>query len=71
MSEIMVQETHDSNPDIRDACARSIIDHATVVEKATGGPEIAAESIDHLVRCLTLLFGLSVSTASTTYKKRK
>lgn len=29
----MVQETYDSNPDIRDACARSITGHATVVER--------------------------------------
>lgn len=102
----MVQETYASNPDIRDACARSIIDHAAVVErdielarkqygidadwtaaslalytqavlqgafilaKATGGPEIAAESIDHLIRYLRLLFGLSDNTASTINKRK-
>ncbi len=97
----MVQETYASNPDIRDACARSIIDHAAVVErdielarqqygieggwtaaslalhtqavlqgafilaKATGGPAIAAESIDHLIHYLMLLFGLKKSESST------
>ena len=97
----MVQETYASNPDIRDACARSIIDHAAVVErdielarqqygieggwtaaslalhtqavlqgafilaKATGGPAIAAESIDHLIRYLKQLFGLKKSENST------
>ncbi len=88
----MVQETYDSHPAIRDACARSILGHAEKVEadiaaamkargikgrwtarslalhtqavlqgafilaKATGGPEIAAQSIDHLRRYVELLF---------------
>lgn len=88
----MVQETYDSHPAIRDACARSIRGHAEKVEadiaevikargiraewtarslalhtqavlqgafilaKATGGPQIAAESIDHLRRYIELLF---------------
>src|SRR5215813_13861794 len=88
----MVQETYDSHPAIRDACARSIRGHAEKIEadiaaaikahgikarwtarslalhtqavlqgafilaKATGGPELAAESIDHLRRYIELLF---------------
>ncbi len=88
----MVQETYDSHPAIRDACARSILGHAEKVEadiaaamkargikgkwtarslalhtqavlqgafilaKATGGPEIAAQSIDHLRRYVEMLF---------------
>ena len=88
----MVQETYDSHPAIRDACARSIRGHAEKIEadiaaaikargikagwtarslalhtqavlqgafilaKATGGPEVAAESIDHLRRYIELLF---------------
>jgi TetR/AcrR family transcriptional repressor of nem operon len=88
----MVQETYDSHPAIRDASARSIIDHAAVVErdiaaamdergitsdwtarslalhtqavlqgafilaKATGGPAVAAASVDHLRRYIELLF---------------
>jgi TetR/AcrR family transcriptional repressor of nem operon len=88
----MVQETYDSHPAIRDACARSILSHAEKIEaditaaikahklkpkwtahglalhtqavlqgafilaKATGGPEAAAESIDHLRRYVELLF---------------
>jgi TetR/AcrR family transcriptional repressor of nem operon len=88
----MVQETYDSHPAIREACARSILAHAAKVEadiaaamaergiagpwtarslalhtqavlqgafilaKATGGPEVAAESIDHLRRYVELLF---------------
>ena len=88
----MVQETYDSHPAIRDACARSILGHAEKIEadiaaamkargikgkwtarslalhtqavlqgafilaKATGGPEIAAQSIDHLRRYVEMLF---------------
>jgi len=88
----MVQETYDSHPAIRDACARSIRNHAETIEadisaaiktrsikpewsarslalhtqavlqgafilaKATGGPGLAAESIDHLRRYIELLF---------------
>jgi TetR/AcrR family transcriptional repressor of nem operon len=88
----MVQETYDSHPAIRDACARSIRGHAQNVEadiaaamaargikpewtaqslalhtqavlqggfilaKATGGPEVAAESVDHLRRYVEMLF---------------
>ena len=88
----MVQETYDSHPAIREACARSILGHAEKVEadiaaamkargikgkwtarslalhtqavlqgafilaKATGGPEIAAQSIDHLRRYVEMLF---------------
>jgi TetR/AcrR family transcriptional regulator, transcriptional repressor for nem operon len=88
----MVQETYDSHPAIRDACARSIRGHAETVEadiaaaikarrikaqwtarslalhtqavlqgafilaKATGGPRVAADSIDHLRRYVEMLF---------------
>ena len=88
----MVQETYDTSPAIRDACARSICGHAATLEsdieaamraramspdwtakslalhtqavlqgafilaKAQGGPEIAAESVDHLRRYIELLF---------------
>ncbi len=88
----MLQETYDSHPAIRDACASSIEEHAARVEadiaealethrinadwtarslalhmqavlqgafilaKARGGPEIAAQSIDHLRRYVQLLF---------------
>jgi TetR/AcrR family transcriptional repressor of nem operon len=88
----MVQETYETAPAIRDACDRSISDHAETLEadieaamrergmspawtarslalhmqavlqgafilaKAKGGAEIAAESIDHLIRYLELLF---------------
>jgi TetR/AcrR family transcriptional regulator, transcriptional repressor for nem operon len=91
----MVQETYDSHPAIRDACARSIRGHAEKVEadisaaiktygvkaewtarslalhtqavlqgafilaKATGGPKVAADSIDHLRRYIGLLFSRS------------
>jgi TetR/AcrR family transcriptional repressor of nem operon len=90
----MVQETYDSHPAIRDACARSIRGHAEKIEadisaaikahgvkaewtarslalhtqavlqgafilaKATGGPKVAADSIDHLRRYIELLFSL-------------
>ncbi|MDF0546551.1 TetR/AcrR family transcriptional regulator [Sphingobium sp. H39-3-25] len=89
----MVQETYDTAPAIRAACASSITSHAERLEadieaamavrgvapewtakslalhtqavlqgafilaKATGGPEVAADSIDHLRRYLQLLFG--------------
>jgi TetR/AcrR family transcriptional repressor of nem operon len=89
----LVQETYETAPAIRDACDRSISDHAETLEadieaamrergmspartarslalhmqavlqgafilaKAKGGAEIAAESIDHLIRYLELLFG--------------
>ena len=88
----MVQETYDSHPAIREACARSIRGHAEKIEadiaaaikargiktewtarslalhtqavlqgafilaKATGGPELAVELIDHLRRYIELLF---------------
>ncbi len=89
----MVQETYETVPAIRDACASSITSHAATLEahieaamrerdmtpdwtakslalhtqaviqgafilaKATGGAEIAADSIDHLSRYIRLLFG--------------
>ncbi|MCE9650447.1 MAG: TetR/AcrR family transcriptional regulator [Parvibaculum sp.] len=89
----MVQETYETAPAIRDACDRSISNHAETLEadieaamqergmspdwtarslalhtqavlqgafilaKAKGGPEIAADSIDHLSRYIELLFG--------------
>ena len=88
----MIQETYDAHPAIRDACARSITDHAAKIEtdiadamerygivadwtaaslalhtqavlqgafilaKATGGPELAAQSVQHLRRYIVLLF---------------
>jgi TetR/AcrR family transcriptional regulator, transcriptional repressor for nem operon len=88
----MVQETFETNPEIRDACEACISGHASTVAadiaeakeaygieadwsaeslglhtqavlqgafilaKARGGPEIAAESIDHLRRYVELLF---------------
>lgn len=88
----MVQEIFQTSPAIRDACDRSISDHAATLEadieaameerglspdwsasslalhtqavlqgafilaKAKGGSRIAADSIDHLTRYLTLLF---------------
>jgi TetR/AcrR family transcriptional repressor of nem operon len=33
-----------------------VIQGAFVLAKATGGPEVAAESLDHLLRYLKLLF---------------
>jgi len=89
----MVQETYETAPAIRDACNRSISDHAATLEadielamrdrgvspdwtagslalhtqavlqgafilaKAKGGAKIAADSIDHLIRYVSLLFG--------------
>ncbi len=91
----MVQETYDSRPAIRDACARSILGHAEKIEadiaaamaargieatwtarslalhtqavlqgafilaKATGGPEVAAQSVDHLRLYVEMLFNQS------------
>jgi TetR/AcrR family transcriptional repressor of nem operon len=88
----MVQEAYESNPAIRDACARSILGHAATLEadieaamaargiaadwtaaslarhtqavlqgafilaKATGGPALAMESVDHLRRYIEFLF---------------
>ena len=88
----MVQETYDTHPAIRDACNKSISDHAAMVEadiaqamkargikaewsaeslalytqaviqgafilaKAKGGPQVAAECIDHLRRYLECIF---------------
>lgn len=88
----MVQETYQTSPAIRDACAQAILGHATTLEadiaaamaargmtpdwtaaglarhtqavlqgafilaKATGGPALAAESVDHLRRYVALLF---------------
>jgi TetR/AcrR family transcriptional repressor of nem operon len=89
----MVQEAYDTHPAIRDACNRTISDHAAaiaadiaealaargmspawsaqslamftqavlqgsfVLAKAANGPQIAAESLDHLRRYVELLFG--------------
>ena len=94
----MLQETYDAHPAIRDACARSIADHAAKIEtdiaaamerygivadwtaaslalhtqavlqgafilaKATGGPELAAQSVQHLRRYIVLLFNTSRNT---------
>ncbi len=88
----MVQETYDTHPAIRDACNKSISDHAAMVEadiaqamkargikaewsaeslalytqaviqgafilaKAKGGPQVAAECLDHLRRYLECIF---------------
>ncbi|WP_416798715.1 TetR/AcrR family transcriptional regulator [Ciceribacter azotifigens] len=88
----MVQETYETLPNIRDACARSITGHAATLEvdieaalrerdmapdwtakslalhtqaviqgafilaKATGGADVAADSIDHLSRYIRMLF---------------
>lgn len=88
----MVQETYDTNPAIRRACAHSIFSHAEKLEadieaamhergisaewtskslalhtqavlqgafilaKAEGGPQLAAQSVDHLRRYIELLF---------------
>lgn len=88
----MVQETYQTSPTIRDACNRSISDHAETLEadieaaikdrglspnwtarslalhtqavlqgafilaKAKGRAEVAAETVDHLIRYLELLF---------------
>lgn len=89
----MVQETYETVPAIREACDRSISDHAATLEvdielamrdhdmrpgwtarslalhtqavlqgafilaKAKGGAAVAADTIDHLIRYLKLLFG--------------
>lgn len=90
----LIQEVYATDPAIRDACDRSISDHAATLEadirdavhrygvtadgwtpaslalhmqavlqgafilaKAKGGAAIAAESIDHLIRYVHLLFG--------------
>lgn len=96
----MVQETYETVPAIRDACASSITSHAATLEadiqaamheremtpdwsakslalhtqaviqgafilaKATGGAEIAADSIDHLSRYIRLLFGAGAERQS-------
>ena len=89
----MVQEVYETHPSIREACEKSISDHAAMLEptiseamskhgvdgsqwsarslalytqaviqgafvlaKAKGGPEVAADSLDHLRRYLTMLF---------------
>lgn len=88
----MVQEAYETQPEIRDACGRSILAHAAEIErdidaamrdrgvvaewtaeslalhtqavlqgafilaKATGGTNVAADSIDHLRRYVELLF---------------
>jgi TetR/AcrR family transcriptional repressor of nem operon len=89
----MVQEVYETHPAIREACEKSISDHAATLEpmiaeamckyrvdesqwsarslalytqaviqgafvlaKAKGGPEVAADSLDHLRRYLTMLF---------------
>lgn len=97
----MVQETFETVPDIRDACNRSISEHASTLEidideamrrygisaewtasslalytqavlqgafilaKAKGGPAVAAESIDHLIRYLNLLFSPAMNERPT------
>lgn len=96
----MVQETYETAPAIREACDRSISDHAATLEsdieaamrdralaadwnagslalhtqavlqgafilaKAKGGPAVAADSIDHLIRYLKLLFEPAPETAT-------
>jgi TetR/AcrR family transcriptional regulator, transcriptional repressor for nem operon len=91
----MVQEAYNTNPAIREACARSICGHAETLEadiaaaikkyrikadwtpaslalhtqavlqgafilaKAKGGPQVAADSVDHLRRYIELLFNRS------------
>ena len=93
----MVQETYETNPEIRDACDNAISGHAATLEadiiaalwdrslkpqwtakslalhtqavlqgafilaKAKGGSDIAADSIDHLMAYVKLLFGLDPS----------
>ena len=88
----MVQETYETAPAIREACDRSISDHAAtlkadielairdrgispewtaaslalhtqavlqgafILAKAKGGSEVAADSIEHLIRYVNLLF---------------
>jgi TetR/AcrR family transcriptional regulator, transcriptional repressor for nem operon len=89
----MVQEVYETHPAIREACEKSISDHAATLEpmiaeamrrygvdesqwsarslalytqaviqgayvlaKAQGGPEVAADSLDHLRRYLSMLF---------------
>ena len=102
----MVQEAYHSIPAIREACERSISEHAATLEadlkdamrghgispgctaqslalhsqavlqgafilaKAKGGPEVAAESIDHLIRYLELLF-LSKKTAKVSSNRKQ
>ncbi|AXS41283.1 TetR/AcrR family transcriptional regulator [Breoghania sp. L-A4] len=97
----MVQETYETAPAIRDACARSITGHAATLEadieaamrarnmtpewtakslalhtqaviqgafilaKATGGAELAADSIDHLRRYIEMLFGARAAAHGT------
>ncbi|WDR03894.1 TetR/AcrR family transcriptional regulator [Devosia algicola] len=93
----MVQETYETAPNIRDACDRSISEHAAKIEadidaamqaramavdwtaeslalhtqavlqgafilaKAKGGAAIAADSIDHLIRYVKLLFDVQTT----------
>jgi TetR/AcrR family transcriptional repressor of nem operon len=88
----MAQEVYSTSPEIRDACAASILGHAATLEediaaamsargvqaswtpaslaihtqavmqgafilaKATGEPDVARESVDHLRRYIELLF---------------
>jgi TetR/AcrR family transcriptional regulator, transcriptional repressor for nem operon len=97
----MVQETYETAPAIREACKRSITDHAATLEadieaamrarnmatdwtakslalhtqaviqgafilaKATGGAEIAADSIDHLRRYIEMLFASTTGNRKT------
>lgn len=96
----MAQEVYDTSPEIRDACAASILGHAATLEadieeamtargiqaiwtpaslarhtqavlqgafilaKATGNPEVARESVDHLRRYVEFLFS-STSQGAT------
>ncbi len=96
----IVQEAYDTHPEVRDACARSIVGHAQTLEddiqealkargkdvawtpeslalftqaviqgafvlaKATGGPKVAAESLDHLRAYLAAIFQTTDRKAS-------
>ena len=67
-----IQETHETHPEIRDACAESpvaklravtlathmqaVIQGAFVMAKAAQDKQLALDSIDHLHRYITLLF---------------
>jgi TetR/AcrR family transcriptional repressor of nem operon len=45
---------------------QAVLQGAFILAKAKDGPVIAAESLDHLIQYLRLLFGRSVDAASTT-----
>lgn len=44
---------------------QAVLQGAFILAKARGGPEIAAESVDHLIRYLTLLFGRETADSQT------